>query len=275
MKGRLYIVATPIGNLEDITLRALRVLKEVDLVACEDTRRTKKLLHHYGISKPLVSYYEPKEEEQARRIVETLKGGGKVALVSDAGTPGISDPGYRLVRLTLEESIPVTPVPGPCAFIAALSASGLPSDRFSFYGFPPRRKKERYLFFVGLRQEKGTLIFYESPRRLLPTLKDIRDIMGDVEVVVAREVTKIHEEFIRGRVSTVMEGLAEREVKGEVIILVKGEGRAEERPLLDLIREYRERFGLSIRDVVKIVAEERGVPKGEVYKEALKLKGER
>lgn len=272
MKGTLYVIATPIGNLEDITLRALKIIREVDAIAAEDTRHTRKLLTHYGISRPLISYYEPKEEVQARKILEMLQRGSKIALVSDAGTPGIADPGYRLVRLAIERSIPVIPIPGPCAFVAALSASGLPTDSFSFFGYPPRKNKERHLFFLRLKREERTLVLYESPRRLLATLKTIKEVMGDAEIVIARELTKVHEEFIRGRVSSILESLSWERVRGEVIIMIRAERAEEERPLLEIIKEYHERYGLPIKDAVKLVAEEKGVPKGEVYREALKLR---
>lgn len=271
--GTLYIVSTPIGNLEDITLRALRVLKEVDLIAAEDTRHTRKLLTYYNIHTPLTSYFEHNELVKAPEIIKRLKDGKDVALVSDAGTPGISDPGYRLVGLAIEDSISVVPIPGPCAIIASLSASGLPTDRFSFFGFIPKKKMERKAFLTNLKGEDRTIVLYESPRRLRATLEDILETLGDVELVVAREVTKIHEEFLRGKVSHILKVLRERAIKGEITIILKGLGiEKEERPILDEIREHQERFGLPLKEMVKIVAKERGLPKSEVYKESLRLK---
>ena len=272
MRGTLYIVATPVGNLKDITIRALETLEEVDLIAAEDTRHTRKLLTHYGISKPIISYYGPREEERARKVLERLREGLKVALVSDAGTPGISDPGYRVVRLAVEESIPVVPIPGPCAFIAALSASGLPTDSFHFAGFLPKKEKDRRLFLVRVRQEGGTFICYESPKRLLSTLKDMEEVLGNAEVVVARELTKVHEEFIRGRVSSILDALKGKEVKGEVVLILRVEKEVRTRSLTELIREY-QGYGLAPKDLVRLVADELGIPRGMVYKEVLRLKG--
>lgn len=273
-KGTLYIVSTPIGNLEDITLRALRVLKEVDLIAAEDTRHTKKLLNHYNIHTFLTSYFEHNELVKGPEIIKRLEGGKDIALVSDAGTPGISDPGYRLVRLAIEHSIPVVPIPGSSAIISSLSASGLPTDKFSFFGFIPAKKRERKTFLISLKDENRTVVLYESPRRLITTLKDILNILGDVELVVAREVTKIHEEFLRGKVSHILEILKDRTIKGEVTLVLKGlKVEKKERPILNDIKNYQKRLELSLKEAVKIVAEERGLPKREVYKEALKLKG--
>src|SRR5499427_860415 len=199
--GCLYLVATPIGNLEDITFRALRVLKESDQIACEDTRRTQKLLNHYGIAKPLVSYHEHNELTRAPELVLAMEQGAQVALVSDAGVPLVSDPGYRLVTLCLRHRIPVIPVPGPAALLAALSASGLPNDEFLFAGFLPARSAERRRALERLRIEDRTIIFYEAPHRIEETLGDARQILGDRPACLAREVTKVHEEFRRGPLS--------------------------------------------------------------------------
>jgi len=222
--GKLYIVPTPIGNLRDITLRALDILKEVNFIACEDTRRTRILLNHYGIeNKKLISYYEPKEEKQIPRIMKILEG-EDVALVTDAGMPGVSDPGFRLVRQCIDKGVEVEVLPGPSAFLTALVGSGLPTDRFLFAGFPP--KKGTRGFLEDLRRcGEATIILYESPRRVLRTLELIADIFGNVQVCLARELTKIHEEFIRGRIFEVMEKLRERgTLRGEVVILFTEKG---------------------------------------------------
>lgn len=224
-KGILYVVSTPIGNLEDITLRALRILKEVDLIAAEDTRHTLLLLKHYGIRTPLTSYFEGNEMKKREFLLSQLKQGDRIALVSDAGTPGISDPGYRLVRLAIEHSIPVIPVPGPSALIAALSISGLPTDAFLFKGFLPHRPRKRRNVLKALEGVKETLIFYESPHRIAETLQDIFDILGDREIVLARELTKTFEEVLRGKTSEIRNQIHERKPKGEITLVVSGKTR--------------------------------------------------
>src|SRR5712664_1144353 len=218
----LYLVATPIGNLEDITLRALRVLKEVDLIACEDTRQTLKLLSHYGIKTRLVSYHEHNEMTKAAELVVDLEGGAKIALVTDAGMPGISDPGFRLIALAIRHHVPVVPIPGASAFLAALVASGLPTDSFRFSGFLPAKSGQRRKLLESVRESPRTQVFYEAPHRLLETLADVAEVLGeDRHVVVAREVTKIHEEFLRGRTVEVLEQLKARgDVKGEITLLI-------------------------------------------------------
>src|SRR3981081_3125167 len=218
----LYLVATPIGNLEDITLRALRVLKEVDLIACEDTRQTLKLLSHYGIKTRLVSYHEHNEMTKAAELVVDLEGGAKIALVTDAGMPGISDPGFRLIALAIRHHVPVVPIPGASAFLAALVASGLPTDSFRFRGFLPAKSGQRRKLLESVRECPRTQVFYEAPHRLLETLADVVEVLGnDRHVVVAREVTKLHEEFLRGRVAEVLERLKARgDVKGEITLLI-------------------------------------------------------
>ena len=220
--GKLYVVATPIGNLEDITLRALRVLREVDLIAAEDTRHTRKLLDRYKIKKRMVSYHEHNERERAERIIEDLKSGMKVALVSDSGTPAISDPGYVLIRRCVEEGIEVIPIPGPSAFLAALSVSGLPVHRFIFEGFLPHKSGKRRNRLRQLAEEEGTIIFYESPHRLLKTLSDILEILGNRRVVIARELTKVHEEIFRGSIEEALERFGIGKCKGEFTILIEG-----------------------------------------------------
>ncbi|MFQ5900834.1 MAG: 16S rRNA (cytidine(1402)-2'-O)-methyltransferase [Thermodesulfobacteriota bacterium] len=220
IKGTLYIVSTPIGNLEDITLRALRVLREVDIIVAEDTRRTWKLLSRYNISATLTSYFEHNERIKGPVIISRLKEGKDVALVSDAGTPGISDPGYRLIRLAIEDSIKVTPIPGPSAIISALSISGLPTDSFAFYGFLPRKPGTRKNFLARLKEEGKTIIIYESPYRVIAMLRDVLAILGDIDGVMTRELTKLHEEVVRGKVSEIIETLKERTIKGEVTFIL-------------------------------------------------------
>ncbi len=226
-KGTLYIVSTPIGNLEDITLRALRILKEVDLIAAEDTRHTGLLLRHFGIQKPLTSYFEGNELKKREWILSRLKQGDRIALVSDAGTPGISDPGFRLIQMVIENQIPIIPIPGPSAVIAALSVSGLPTDAFLFKGFFPHKSKKRRDLLKQLEETKETLIFYESPHRITETLKDILEILGDREIVLTRELTKIYEEVLRGKVSEIQNQLAERKLKGEITLVISGKTRKE------------------------------------------------
>ena len=225
MKGTLYIVSTPIGNLEDITLRALRILKEVDLIAAEDTRHTGSLLKHFGIQKPLTSYFEGNELKKKELIAFRLKQGDRIALVSDAGTPGISDPGFRLIQTAIENQIPIVPIPGPSAAMVALSVSGLPTDAFLFKGFLPHKSKKRKDLLKQLEETKETLIFYESPHRLTETLKDIFDALGDREMVLARELTKIYEEIIRGKVSEIQNQIGERKLKGEITLILAGKIR--------------------------------------------------
>jgi 16S rRNA (cytidine1402-2'-O)-methyltransferase len=225
MDGILYIVSTPIGNMEDITLRALRILKEVDLIAVEDTRRTGLLLKHFGIQAPLTSYFEGNELKKREFILSKLKEGKHIALVSDAGTPGISDPGFRLIQLAIESQIPIIPIPGPSAAITALSVSGLPTDAFFFEGFLPRKSKKRRDLLKQLEEVKETLIFYESPHRISETLQDILEILGDREIVLTRELTKAYEEIIRGKVSDIRDQIGEKKLKGEITLVIEGKTR--------------------------------------------------
>ena len=220
--GTLYIVATPIGNLEDITLRAVRVLKEVEAIACEDTRQTVKLLNRYEIRKRLISYFQPRERQRVPEIISLLKAGKDVALVSDAGTPGISDPGFPLIREALKEGIRVIPVPGPSAFAAALSASGLPTHRVLFAGFPPPKSEATRKLLLSLKDEEATLIFYLPVRRIPEFLHLILETLGDRRMVIAREITKIHEEFIRGAARDLLEAALKRTFKGEATVLIEG-----------------------------------------------------
>jgi 16S rRNA (cytidine1402-2'-O)-methyltransferase len=224
-KGTLYIVSTPIGNREDITLRALRILKEVDLIAAEDTRHTSLLLRHFGIQTPLTSYFEGNELKKKELILHKLKQGLRVALVSDAGTPGISDPGFRLIQAAIESRIPVVPIPGPSAVIVALSVSGLPTDAFLFKGFLPHKSKKRRDLLKQLEGVRETLIFYESPHRITEALNDIFDILGDREIVLTRELTKIYEEVLRGKVSEIQTQVGERKLKGEITLVISGKTR--------------------------------------------------
>jgi 16S rRNA (cytidine1402-2'-O)-methyltransferase len=273
--GTLYIVATPIGNLEDITLRALRILKEVDLIAAEDTRHSRKLLTHFGISRPLTSYFDHNQNLKGEYILEQLRQGLSVALITDAGTPCISDPGYQLVRDAVAQGVTVVPLPGACAAVTALSASGLPTDLFTFAGFLPNRQGKRRERLQALSAEKGVLIFYESPKRLEATLRDMLEAMGDREVVVARELTKVYEEFLRGSVAELVEKVALREIKGEVAILVAPSqevASAEGPPMEELLARYLKAGDLSLKDAVKQVVAETGLPKGTVYAEALRLR---
>src|SRR6478736_7146429 len=218
--GCLYLVATPIGNLEDITLRALRILREADQIAAEDTRHTQKLLTHYDISRPLVSYHEHNEMTRAPELLIALEQGAKIALVSDAGVPLVSDPGYRLVTLCLRHHIPVIPIPGPSALLAALSASGLPNEEFLFAGFLPARSGERRRALERLRIEDRTIIFYEAPHRIEETVAEAREILGDRPACLAREVTKLHEEFRRGSLAEISASLAEKPARGEITLLI-------------------------------------------------------
>ena len=224
-KGVLYIVSTPIGNLDDITLRALNILKHVNLIAAEDTRRTRRLLSRFDIHTPLVSYFEHNELKRLDRLLSHLKRGKEIALVSDAGTPGISDPGYRLVQQTVERGIPVIPIPGPSAVIAALSISGLPTDSFTFAGFLPKKGGKRRKLLEKLADLDGTSILYESPHRLMRTLEDLLEVCGDRQIVIARELTKAFEETIRGSIREVINTLEGRRIKGEVTIVLAGKGR--------------------------------------------------
>ena len=273
--GTLYVVSTPIGNLEDITLRALRVLKEVDLIAAEDTRRTRQLLTHYGIRKPLISYHDFNRRMREKALLQELRGGKSIALVTDAGTPGISDPGEELVRGAIQESIPLVPIPGPAALVTALSVSGLPTEGFLFHGFLPSRAAARKKWLISLKDRPETLVFYESPRRLGSLLRDAAQILGDRRVVVAREMTKVYEEVYRGSVSEVIERLGEEEVKGEVTIILEGSAlapKAEASSIVEALKSYSRDRGLSMRESVHRVAEDLKVSRRQVYQESLKVK---
>ena len=270
MAGTLYLVSTPIGNLEDITYRAVRILKEAGLVACEDTRQTRKLLDHYSIRTPTLSYHEHNEAERAAQLVEKLEQGISVALVSDAGTPLVSDPGYRLVQRAIEAGIRVEPVPGASALLAALTASGLPSDEFHFAGFFPPKSGRRKKLLESLQDAAATLVFYEAPHRILETLDDLEAVLGDRPIVLAREITKLHEEFLRGTPAQLREVLKARPtIKGEITLLVgKGTGvEADDTPLAQAVEEC-VRAGTPRMEAIKAVARRRGLSKREVYKAA-------
>jgi 16S rRNA (cytidine1402-2'-O)-methyltransferase len=273
-KGCLYLVATPIGNLEDITLRALRVLKEADLIACEDTRQTQKLLQHYAIHKEMVSYHAHNELMRAPELVIQLEEGAQVALVSDAGTPVVSDPGHRLVVLCLRHHIPVVPIPGPSAFVAALAASGLPTDEFLFVGFLPSRAGARRKKLDALKSEPRALVLYEAPHRLAETLADAADILGARQAVVAREVTKIHEEYLRGSHPELRDAANKRAPRGEITLLigpaVEGEVQAvPAMPLKQRVEQLEAEAGLDRKAALKQAARERGLGKREAYKQLL------
>ena len=272
--GTLFVVSTPIGNMEDMTFRAVRVLREVHLVAAEDTRSARKLFSRYGISTPLTSYFEGNEKEKAPGLVEKLKEGRDIALISEAGTPGISDPGYRLIRLAIENSIPVVPVPGPSALITALSVSGLPLDEFTFRGFVPTGKNRKREFFLEMLSTEHTFVMYESARRLDETLEIITEVLGDVYVVVAREMTKLHEEVLRGRALEIRRISGERPLRGELAIILRTELKAP--TATDLAAGIAEllKSGLKLKEVVRALSREFGLPRGAVYKEALRIKEE-
>jgi 16S rRNA (cytidine1402-2'-O)-methyltransferase len=269
LSGTLYIVATPIGNLEDITFRAVRVLREADLIACEDTRQTRKLLDRYGIQKPLASYHEHNELSRSQELLGLLQAGKNIALVTDAGTPLISDPGYRLVAGARQLGIPVSPIPGPGAFLAALSASGLPTDSFVFLGFLSPKKSQRRKALESWKASAATLVFYEAPHRIAETLQDIAELLGAREVVLARELTKVHEEFLRGTAAEILEALKRRQpLKGEITLMVgKGEtAEPDEQPLENAVQQLME-AGVPRMQALKTVARRRGLSKREVYRQ--------
>jgi 16S rRNA (cytidine1402-2'-O)-methyltransferase len=280
--GILYLVGTPIGNLEDITLRALHILKDVDLIACEDTRQTIKLLNHYGIDKPTVSYHEHNELTRAPELIVHLEKGDNIALVTDAGTPGVSDPGYRLVTLAVRHHIRVVPIPGASAFLSALVASGLPTDSFRFSGFLPAKAGARRTALEAIRNSPRTQIFYEAPHRIVEALRDIVEALGpERHVVIAREVTKLHEEFLRGRADILLEQLEQRgDIKGEITLLI---GKAEEMPqtqgasrhIAQRVRDLVHGGELEEKAALKQAAREFGLSKSEAYRELQRSKKEK
>ena len=275
MAGTLYIIATPIGNLEDITQRALRILGEVDLVACEDTRRTRALLNHFGIKTKTISYHEHNERERTEQICKLLVSGKDVALVSDAGTPLINDPGFRLINAAIELNLPIVPIPGPTALVSALVASGLPPDQFLFAGFLPARANARRAKLEELKTIPATLIFYEAPHRIAATLRDAADVLGNRQAVIARELTKLHEEFVRGHLSELADKFSEQAARGEMVLIIEAarsdqsldqealstiSGRLAER-----IREL-ESEGLDTKTSLKKAARELGLKRDEAYR---------
>ncbi|MBI2678044.1 MAG: 16S rRNA (cytidine(1402)-2'-O)-methyltransferase [Candidatus Koribacter versatilis] len=280
-RGALYIVATPIGNLEDITLRALRILKECDLIACEDTRQTQKLLNHFDIKKKTVSYHDFNELTRAAELVKDLEEGMKIAVVSDAGMPGISDPGFRLVTLAVRHHIPVVPIPGASAFVTALAASGLPTDSFRFSGFLSPKTGQRRTELEQIRNSPRTQVFYEAPHRIVETLADIVAVLGGSRhVVIAREVTKLHEEFLRGRADDLLEQLKARDgVKGEITLMIARAPEVMEdvapekkKNIAARVRELQSAEKLDEKDALKRAAKEFGVSKSEAYRELQRTK---
>ena len=268
MSGILYLVATPIGNLEDITLRALRTLKEVDLIAAEDTRNTLKLLNHFEISKPLISYHRHNEEIKVDGIIEKLKNGENIAIVSDAGTPGISDPGEVIVKKAIQNNISIIPIPGACAAINAIIASGLDTKEFTFLGFLPTNKKLRKEKLKEIKNENKTIIIYEAPHKLKNTLQDLKLIVENRNLVLARELTKIHEQFIRGNIDDIIK--KSEDLKGEMIILIEGAEKKEEESSLNSLTleehyNYYEKLGLSKKEIIKKISKDRGVNKNDIY----------
>lgn len=269
-EGILYIVATPIGNLEDITLRAIKVLKEVDLIAAEDTRHTLKLLNHLEISKPMISYHRHNEELRSEHLIKELKEGKNIALVSDAGTPGISDPGEEIVKECIKENIKIIPVPGACAFVNALITSGISTKEFCFYGFLPLNKKNRKEKLEEIRDINKTVILYEAPHKIKNTLEDLRKVLNkDRKVVLAREITKIHEEFIRGSIDELL--LKVDNLKGEMVLIIEGNKKIKENDLCDLSLDehykFYENLGFDKKEIIKKIAKDRNVNKNEIYKQ--------
>jgi 16S rRNA (cytidine1402-2'-O)-methyltransferase len=272
-RGALYLVGTPIGNLEDITLRALRVLRESDLVACEDTRQTRNLLNHYAIKTRTTSYHEHNEKTKAPELVLQMHEGAHIALVSDAGMPAVSDPGYHLVRLCIQAKIPVIPIPGPTAVVSALVASGLPTHAFEFLGFLPAKRNQRRKFLQEVRSYPATLVFFESPRRIIEALADVLAVLGDRRIAVGRELTKLHEEFLRGPCSEALEVLGRRpKLQGEMTVLVEGASAAtslesSSLPLCERVDQLMSEGKLSRMEALKSVARERGISKSRAYRE--------
>ena len=272
MKGKLYLVATPIGNLEDITIRALNILKQVDLIAAEDTRHTLGLLNHFEISKPLISYYKEIEKEKSKVLINKLLEGNDIALVSDAGTPGISDPGEEIVKQAIENEIEIIPIPGACAFVNALIASGMNTKEFSFIGFLSANKKEKKDKLEEIKYETRTLIFYEAPHKIKNTLEVMYEVLGNRKIVLARELTKIHEEFIRTDLSTICEDIGDN-IKGEFVIIVDGNEESKKDIELASLNEksleehydFYENQGLDKKEIIKKIAKDRNVNKNEIY----------
>ena len=274
MLGKLYLVATPIGNLEDITFRAINILKEVDLIAAEDTRQTLKLLNHYEISKPLISYHRHNEDVKSDVLISKLLEGQNIAVVTDAGTPGISDPGEEIVKEAIKNSIEVIPIPGACALINALIVSGLNTKSFAFYGFLPLNKKNREDALNKIKKENKTVILYEAPHKILKTLQDILNFIGDVNCVLAKEITKIHEEYNRGKISEIIDRLGEKEIiKGEYVLLldlnlcITKETDDIVNKSIEEQYNYYKLQGLEKKEIIKRIAKNKNVPRNEIYKQ--------
>ena len=269
MQGKIYLVATPIGNLEDITLRALKILKEIDLIAAEDTRQTLKLLNYYDIHKPLISYHRHNEDVKSDVLIEKLKQGNNIALVSDAGTPGICDPGEEIIRKAIENKIEVIPIPGACAMINALVASGIDTKEFIFLGFLPLNKKLRLQKLNEIENSDKTIILYEAPHKMEQTLKDLKQILNNRRIVLAREITKIHEEFIRKDINELIENI--ENIKGEMILIIERNlDKKEEEKFLNKLTleehyEYYKNIGLTKKEIIKKIAKDRNLNKNEVY----------
>ncbi len=275
MTGKLYLIATPIGNLGDITYRAVEILKTVDLIAAEDTRHSLKLLNYLDISKPMISYHRHNEDTKTKELIKILKEGKNIGLITDAGTPGISDPGEEIVKEAIKENIEIVPIPGACALINALIASGLNTKEFAFYGFLPLDKKLRNDKLEDIKIQNKTIIFYEAPHRLEKTLKEMLGIFGDIEIVIAKEITKIHEKFIRERISKILENLGD--VKGEHIILFEMHSKTEKEKETERLNnmtleeqyQYYVNIGLAKKEIIKKIAKNNKVPKDEIYKQFL------
>lgn len=276
--GELYLVATPIGNLEDITLRAIRVLKEVDLIAAEDTRHTLKLLNHLEITKPLISYHRHNEESKTKELIEQLQSGKNIAIVSDAGTPVISDPGGEIVKQAIQNKIKVIPIPGPCAFITALIASGLDATQFCFIGFLPLNKKNRIEKLEEIQQETKTILLYEAPHKLKNTLKDLQKYIKDRQIVLAKELTKIHENYQKGTAEELLEEV--EEPKGEYVVIIQGASQKQKERTQENLNqlslqqhyEYYEKQGFEQKEIIKKIAKDRKVNKNEIYQKFIKKK---
>jgi len=273
MNGKIYLVATPIGNLEDITLRALNVLKKVDIIAAEDTRHTLGLLNHFEISKPLISYYKQNEKVKSEILLDKIREGKNIAVVSDAGTPGISDPGEEIVKVAIENGVEVVPIPGACAFVNALIASGMSSKEFTFIGFLSTNKREKTEKLEEIKYDTRTIILYEAPHKLKGTLEAILEVLGDRKIVLARELTKIHEEFIRDNVSNILERI--EEYRGEYVIIIEGSNESKKdiqtKSLNELSLEehyqYYEDQGLEKKEIIKKIAKDRNVNKNDIYQQ--------
>ncbi len=273
MNGKIYLIATPIGNLEDITYRAVKILKEVNIIAAEDTRHSLKLLNHLEISKPMISYHRHNEDTKTDVLLNILKEGKDIGLITDAGTPGISDPGEEIVKEAIKNNIEVIPIPGACALINALITSGLNTKEFSFYGFLPLDKKLRKEKMDDIKKQNKTIIFYEAPHRLEKTLKELKEIFGNINIVVAKELTKIHETFYRGTIEEVLEKMGE--IKGEFIVMFEVHSKTEKELEIEELSKktieeqytYYEKQGLSKKDIIKTIAKNNNVPKDVIYKQ--------